>query len=59
MGPEGSEDRRKTEVVKGPKGPKVSTMFFFTKRVHQNDEEILGPVVCMSSRCILYFDGNN
>ena len=25
-------------------------VFFFTTRVHKNDEEILRPVICMSSR---------
>ena len=35
---------------RAPRAQKVSNMFLFTKRVNQNDEEVLGPSICMSSR---------
>ena len=34
----------------GRKGLSKGECSFFTTRVHKNDEEVLGPVICMSSR---------
>ena len=44
--------RDASKIGKRQKGPRAQNKsnLFFTTRVHQNDEEVLGPAVCMSSR---------